>query len=396
MLATFGRFSRKPSWGGSRTGARIIKRKVREQAGDLLYKSTHFRLTGKLPLMIAISYRREDSLPIAGRLYDRLQAKFGKQNVFMDFDSIPPGVDFREHIKRTIERSSVVLAVMGPRWLGTSDSSRRIDEPADFVRLEIKYALEQGVPLIPLLVDHTLMPTSENLPPDIAGLAFRNALPLDSGRDFHSHAERLINGISELAGVKEMRGADAVDAEPKRSAAKQRNKRVGRLVAVGVLAGIVAISGWYFGFFQNLGKAGSAATSVNESQVSPRTSAATETPALSAEAAPVVKAGPIYKGIIRTQAEPSGSGTPLTINFARDRKSGTMTQTSKSGDTVVKFNGVWDGTTLHAVTDAVVAKPNNSQWKPESFTLRFAEDWKRGSYECNSEGSLYTAQLSPP
>ena len=56
--------------------------------------------------MIAISYRREDSLPIAGRLYDRLHAKFGKKNVFMDFDSIPPGADFRQHIKQMIERSS--------------------------------------------------------------------------------------------------------------------------------------------------------------------------------------------------------------------------------------------------------------------------------------------------
>jgi hypothetical protein len=100
--------------------------------------------------------------------------------------------------------------------------------------------------------------------------------------------------------------------------------------------------------------------------------------------------------MIRTEGEPSSAGTPLAISFAVDRKSGTMTQTSKSGDTVVKFNGVWDSTTLHAVTDAVVTKPKNSQWKPESFTLRFAEDWKRGSYECNSEGSLYTAELSPP
>lgn len=97
----------------------------------------------------------------------------------MDFDSIPPGVDFREQIKKTIERSKLVIAVIGPRWLGEqSDSSRRIDDPADFVRLEIKYALEQGVPIIPLLIDNTLMPKPEKLPPDIEGLAFRNALPL--------------------------------------------------------------------------------------------------------------------------------------------------------------------------------------------------------------------------
>src|ERR1017187_2868909 len=149
--------------------------------------------------MIAISYRREDSLPIAGRLYDRLQAKFGKQNVFMDFDSIPPGVDFREQIKQTIERSNLVIAVIGPHWLGEqSDSSRRIDDPTDFVRLEIEYALKSGIPVIPLLVNNTLMPKPQKLPPEIEALAFRNALPLDTGIDFHNHADRLISGICEI------------------------------------------------------------------------------------------------------------------------------------------------------------------------------------------------------
>jgi hypothetical protein len=350
--------------------------------------------------MIAISYRREDSLPIAGRLYDRLQAKFGQQNVFMDFDSIPPGVDFREQIKQTIERSKLVIAVIGPRWLGEqSDSSRRIDDPTDFVRLEIKYALEQGVPIIPLLIDNTLMPKPEKLPSDIERLAFRNALPLDSGRDFHNHAQRLINGICGLADVSEMQKADASGAGSKHSTAKKRRGSfLPFLIGVGVLViGFLAMK-WILEL-QHLKPTPHPVIGISPTTTAappPRTSAAIETPALSPQAAPVVKAGLIYKGIIRAQGEQSDSGIPLTINFAVDRKSGTMTQTSKSGDTVVKFNGVWDGTTLRAVTDAVIAKPNNIQWKPESFTLRFAEDWQRGSYECNSEGSLYTAELSPP
>lgn len=152
--------------------------------------------------MIAISYRREDSLPIAGRLYDRLEAKFGKPNVFMDFDSIRPGLDFREQIKETIERSNVVVAMIGPNWLGEqSDGSRRIDDPTDFVRLEIEYALKRGIPVIPVLINNTPMPKAEKLPPDIDALAFRHALPLDSGLDFHQHADRLINGICGLVDV---------------------------------------------------------------------------------------------------------------------------------------------------------------------------------------------------
>src|SRR5215831_6117597 len=146
--------------------------------------------------MIAISYRREDSLPVAGRLYDRLQAKFGKNNVFMDFDSIPPGADFREQIKQMIERSKVVIAIIGPHWLGEQpDASRRIDNPADFVRLEIAYALQRRVPVIPVLVNSAPMPPPEKLPPEIEGLAFRNALTLDTGIDFHHHADRLIVGV---------------------------------------------------------------------------------------------------------------------------------------------------------------------------------------------------------
>jgi hypothetical protein len=149
--------------------------------------------------MIAISYRREDSLPIAGRLYDRLQAEFGKGNVFMDFDSIPYGVDFRQHIKKVIERSKVLVAMIGPDWVGKQrHRGRRIDDPTDFVRLEITYALERKLPIIPILVRNMQMPRPEELPKDIEGLVFRNALSLDVGVDFHHHAERLITSINAL------------------------------------------------------------------------------------------------------------------------------------------------------------------------------------------------------
>lgn len=149
--------------------------------------------------MIAISYRREDSLPITGRLYDRLEARFGKEKVFMDFDSIRPGLDFRQQIKETIERSKVVVAVIGPNWLGQqSDGSRRIDDPMDFVRLEIEYALKREIPIIPVLINDTPMPKAEQLPSLIDGLAFRHALPLDTGLDFRQHAERLISTLSDF------------------------------------------------------------------------------------------------------------------------------------------------------------------------------------------------------
>src|SRR6266496_152320 len=157
--------------------------------------------------MIAISYRREDSTSIAGRLHDRLRAEFGNENVFMDFDSIPYGVDFRDHIAQTLERADVLVAVIGPGWLGhrAGESTRRIDDATDFVRLEIAGALQRGIPVIPFLVDKTPMPMEETLPNDLKPIVFRNALMLDTGIDFHHHADRLINGIRSL--LKSMRSA---------------------------------------------------------------------------------------------------------------------------------------------------------------------------------------------
>jgi serine/threonine protein kinase len=117
---------------------------------------------------------------------------------------------------------------------------------------------------------------------------------------------------------------------------------------------------------------------------------------LSAQPVPTVGISRIYKGTIRTKDQNGGAGVPVTMSFASNRKSGTMTQTSKSGDTVVRFNGFWDDKTLRAVTDEVISKPKNIQWKPEGFTLHFANDWKTAVYECNAEGHTYVAQLSAP
>jgi hypothetical protein len=198
--------------------------------------------------MIAISYRREDSLPIAGRLYDRLQAKFGEKNVFMDFDSIPPGMDFREQIREMIERSNVVIAIIGPHWLGEQpDASRRIDNPADFVRLEIAYALERGIPVIPVLINNTPMPPPEKLPQEIEGLAFRNAVTLDTGIDFHHHADRLIAGIGKAMDITpRSRGPRKV---PEVTAPAAKTRLLKRLViwspAILLIVAASALAMWY-------------------------------------------------------------------------------------------------------------------------------------------------------
>jgi len=197
--------------------------------------------------MIAISYRRQDSSPVAGRLYDRLQAEFGKGSVFMDFDSIPYGVDFREHIKQTLQRAKVVVAIIGPEWTGGKvPSDRRIDDPTDFVRLEVASALENGIPIIPVLVNNTPMPDAKSLPPELEGLAFRNGLALDTGIDFHHHADRLIAGIHRVVDPPKEVIPPALPPAPAPVPVVPKSSRLVPVAIVALLIAIAAVAAWYF------------------------------------------------------------------------------------------------------------------------------------------------------
>jgi formylglycine-generating enzyme required for sulfatase activity len=144
---------------------------------------------------IFLSYRRQDSAGVAGRIYDRLRQHFGDDAVFMDIDTIPFGEDFREHIGAAVGQCEAVLAVIGSKWTGRTKARRRIDDPKDFVRVELESALKRNIPVIPILIDHARMPGEGDLPTSLARLAFLNAVEVDQGRDFHPHVDRLIRGI---------------------------------------------------------------------------------------------------------------------------------------------------------------------------------------------------------
>ncbi|MFZ1218742.1 MAG: toll/interleukin-1 receptor domain-containing protein, partial [Chthoniobacterales bacterium] len=191
------------------------------------------------------------SSPVAGRLYDRLQAEFGKGSVFMDFDSIPYGVDFREHIKQTLQRAKVVVAIIGPEWCGGREpANRRIDDPTDFVRLEVASALENGIPIIPVLINNTPMPEAKNLPPELEGLAFRNGLALDTGIDFHHHADRLIAGIHRVVDPPAPPAPPPAPAQvvppPKVETAGRKPFPMVSVIALVLLAALVGLAAWYF------------------------------------------------------------------------------------------------------------------------------------------------------
>ena len=147
---------------------------------------------------IFINYRREDSISTAGRLYDRLSQTFGRKNIFMDVDHIPAGVDFEAHLNSQIAACEIALVVIGPRWLEVKDDSggRRLDNPDDFVVIEIATALARNIRVIPVLVDGARVPKAGELPDPLKALARRQAVEvrqLHFGRD----AEALVERVNE-------------------------------------------------------------------------------------------------------------------------------------------------------------------------------------------------------
>jgi hypothetical protein len=133
---------------------------------------------------IFISYRREETAYPAGWLFDRLADRFGGAQVFKDVDSIQLGDDFVEVITRAVGSCDVLLALIGDEWLTITDAHgrRRLDDPDDFVRLEIEAALTRNVRVIPILVDGARMPRADELPDSLARLVRRQALELSPAR----------------------------------------------------------------------------------------------------------------------------------------------------------------------------------------------------------------------
>lgn len=147
---------------------------------------------------IFISYRRQETAYPAGWLFDRLADRFGSDQIFKDVDSIQLGDDFVEVIGNAVAACDVVLALIGPQWLTITgeDGSPRIEDPDDFVRLEIETALTRDVLVIPVLVDGATMPHAEELPPTLASLSHRQALELSPAR-FHADTERLLDVLAK-------------------------------------------------------------------------------------------------------------------------------------------------------------------------------------------------------
>lgn len=190
---------------------------------------------------IFISYRRDDSRHAAGRLADDLGAVFGADSIFRDIESIAPGVDFEVALDQALASCAVMLVVIGPRWATLTDREgrRRLDQPGDWIRIEVARALERNVRLIPVMLEDTPLPDVAALPPELRGLVRRQTLPLSDGR-WKGDVQKLVEALERIPGLQRVAGAPV--AVPAPSPAPKPKAGLWTGVALG--AGALAVLGY--------------------------------------------------------------------------------------------------------------------------------------------------------
>lgn len=176
---------------------------------------------------IFISYRREDAAGHVGRLYDSLTDHFSPEQIFMDVDHIEPGEDFVHVLEEAVGSCSVLLAVIGRHWLALHESGPpRLNNPNDFVRIEIASALKRNIKVIPILVHGAVMPAEEHLPDVLQMLSRRQAVEISDSR-WKSDVERLVKFLNKiLARQEELRNLQDEKEQIKRRAQEEEEERV--------------------------------------------------------------------------------------------------------------------------------------------------------------------------
>jgi TIR domain len=161
---------------------------------------------------VFISYRREDSKWPARQLYNSFLRHLPQRQIFIDIDSIPPGADFVEILEQQVKECEIVLALIGPGWTGNMDPKtgrRRLDNPKDFVRIEICAALSRGISVVPVLLDGTPMPEVDQLPEDMRMLTRKQA-EIVAYHTFETDVNRLMRrlGLSKAKDVADPNNTD--------------------------------------------------------------------------------------------------------------------------------------------------------------------------------------------
>ena len=190
---------------------------------------------------IFISYRRDDSAGHTGRIYDSLAATFGEAQIFMDVDHIEPGQDFIRVIEDAVSSCDVLIAIIGRDWITSRGrTTRRLDDPRDFVRLEIGAALKQNILVIPVLVQGAGMPRAQDLPADLTELARRNALDVSDLRWRHD-LDRLV-GALERERTRNGKALQAAASSTFPKPLRLRNRKLWLVAGIAIL--IAAIGLW--------------------------------------------------------------------------------------------------------------------------------------------------------
>lgn len=147
---------------------------------------------------IFISYRREDTTAYARLLSESLGSHFGQEQIFRDVDTLGPGVDFPQAVAEAVGNCDVLLALIGKKWLAARrQGKRRLDDPHDYVRLEIAAALERDTLVVPVLMEDTRMPRRQDLPDALAELADRNAHRL-TDESWNDGVRRLVDALEAV------------------------------------------------------------------------------------------------------------------------------------------------------------------------------------------------------
>ncbi len=150
-------------------------------------------------IRIVISYRRQDTPGGAGRLRESLATHFGRENVFLDIDTIPPGVDWVEAIDKTVSGADVLLPLIGLHWLDAKDERgrRRLDDPNDVLRFEIESALKAGLRIIPVQLHGATMPSADDLPESLAAITRRQSIRIDDD-DWPYDIQKLVRALETI------------------------------------------------------------------------------------------------------------------------------------------------------------------------------------------------------
>ncbi len=167
---------------------------------------------------IFISYRREDSRYETGAIQARLRSLLPRDEIYFDVDSIPLGRSFRKHLEGAVGECNYVIAIVGRSWENACDENgrRRLDNPNDWVRIEIETALARDIPVIPVLLDKVAMPDPAMLPDGLKEFSEACCMGVRPHPDFDNDIQKISRAIQKQESQRKAQGSSrARPAKPR-------------------------------------------------------------------------------------------------------------------------------------------------------------------------------------